>query len=333
MFSKSSLIKILINTSLGVVLIFIWLKLVDINQIIFELSKIDFINTLPFFLFFLLSGFLRSLRLNILLKKYESQVSLKNIAYLTFLGQLLSFTIPLRIGEVAKGIYLSTAYKLDTAKSVVWIFMDRFIDFWAVLTLALIFLLFIPTNLPSNFVLILIILIGVLTILVSLVIFLPKLIKNIINFMSKFLILHTLEKYFNRISNFLIDSAAFLNQGKQTFLAIIITLLALLSDALGYYAIFLVVFKSINFLPIFLGSLLSMLTYLIPAAPGYVGSAEASGLFVFSYGLGFDKTLTSVGIVLFHGLTLISMLIFGVGSLYLLKFDLKLVWKKFRKSS
>ncbi len=332
MLSKSSLIKIFINTSFGVVLILIWLKLVDINQIARELSQINFLNTLPFFLFFLISGFLRALRLNILLKKYESNVSLKNITYLTFLGQLLSFTVPLRIGEVAKGVYLSTTYKLDTAKSVVWIFMDRFIDFWAVLALALMFLLLIPTNLPSNFVFILIVLIGILTLIVSLVIFFPKLVKGIISFFSKFLVLPILQKYFSKITNFLVDSASFLNQGGKTSLAIIITFLALLTDAMGYYALFLVVFKGVNFLPIFLGSLLSMLTYLVPAAPGYVGSAEASGLAVFSYGLGFDKNLTSVVIVLYHALTLISMLMFGVSSLYLLKFDLNLVWKKFRKN-
>ena len=69
---------------------------------------------------------------------------------LTFLSQLLSFTIPVRAGEIAKGVYLSTEYNLHFGKAIIWVFLDRFLDFWAVLGLSLILLLVIPTNLPQG---------------------------------------------------------------------------------------------------------------------------------------------------------------------------------------
>jgi uncharacterized membrane protein YbhN (UPF0104 family) len=77
--------------------------------------------------------------------------------------------------------------------------------------------------------------------------------------------------------------------------------------------------------------MLNSLTFLIPAAPGYVGSAEAAGLAVFSLGLGFDKTGVAAATLLYHAFVLIFMLIFGLIGLYFLKFDLRLVWQKLRK--
>lgn len=331
MFSRKNILRILINTGIGVVLIFFWFSLVDINEILHELKNINLLGIFPFIFFFGLAGFLRALRLKFLLKEYK--LPLKNVTFLTYLGQLLSFTIPLRIGEVAKGVYLSTEYNLPAAKSVVWIFMDRFIDFWVLLLGALILLIYIPTNLPANLVSTLSIILGLFSLAGALIIFLPNFSRRLSRLVSKLLIFPFLRKIFDKISNFLLDSASFLNQGiKGTMVILGITLLALTADALTWYALAASVFPKVpDFLQIFLGSLLSMLTYILPAAPGYVGSAEAAGLAVFNLGLGFDRTLVSVVTLVFHALTLICILSFGLVSLYLLKFDLGLVWRKFRK--
>ena len=74
--------------------------------------------------------------------------------------------------------------------------------------------------------------------------------------------------------------------------------------------------------------MLNSLTFLIPAAPGYVGSAEAAGLAVFNLGLGFEKTGVAAATLLYHAFVLIFMLIFGLLGLYFLKFDLRKVWTK-----
>jgi uncharacterized membrane protein YbhN (UPF0104 family) len=78
------------------------------------------------------------------------------------------------------------------------------------------------------------------------------------------------------------------------------------------------------------GNALAALTFLVPSAPGYVGSAEASGLAVFGGVLGVDANIASAAIILFHVLTLIMLLFWGFVGIYLLKFDLGLVWKKLR---
>jgi len=67
------------------------------------------------------------------------------------------------------------------------------------------------------------------------------------------------------------------------------------------------------------------------SAPGYVGSAEVSGLAVFGGVLGLESNLASAATVLMHIITTVCLLVFGITSLYLLKFDLGQVWRKVRK--
>lgn len=329
MFSQKNLIRIALNSLLGVVLIYFWFKLIDFNHVLEELKRINYFSLFPFVLFFLLAGVLRALRLKLLLSDFK--LKLKDLIPLTYLAQLLSFTIPLRLGEISKAVYLSTEYKLDFSKSIIWILLDRFLDFWVLLVMVFVLLLFIPTNLPSGLQQTLVVLIMLFSLAGSLALFLPNITKKIVNILSHILIFNFLKKLTIKLTDFLLDTTSLLKKGVGGMSSVfLLTALALISDGLGWYVIFASLNET-NLPKIFLGSLLSSLTYLIPAAPGYVGSAEAAGLAVFSYGMGIDKGVTSVVTVVAHGLTLLCLLVAGVASLYFLKFDLKLVFKKLRK--
>lgn len=329
MFSKKTLFRLLINTAIGAVLIFFWLKLVNLEEILKELRKVNLFAVLPFVIFFALAGALRGIRLKYLLKEFKIP-TLRMVA-LNYFSQLLSFMIPLRLGEIAKGVYLSTEYNLPASKALVWVFMDRFIDFWVVLLSSLILLLLIPTNLPANLGLVLIILIGLFSFAGAVAIFFPTFGRKIIGIIKHIFVFNRLKEIFEKVSHFLLDSASFLNKGfKGTLIIVFLSLLSYIAEALGWYTLFLAVFKGADFLKLLLGTLLTVLTYIIPAAPGYVGSAEAAILAVFSLGLGYDRTLVSVATLISHALTLICILIFGFISLYFLKFDLSLVWKKLK---
>lgn len=332
------ILRILVNTLIGIVLIFIWLKLVNVSQIWQELKKVN-----PFYLFipillFAIASFLRSVRLGILLSKYEgtsssNKIPALNLFFLNTLSQFLSFLIPIRAGEVAKGIYLSTEYRIPFSKALIWVLLDRFLDFWFTLVLALILILFIPTNLPSNFKPALVLMIILFTLATALLLFAPKLTKSLAKFVSKLLIFNALKKFVINLTDNLIENVHLLKKGTQKTLNLsVLTIFGLILDSSGWIVIFSSIPNAqVPLIKSFLGSLLTSLTYLIPAAPGYVGSAEASGLAVFSYGLGLDQTVASVASLLYHTLTLIYILLFGLIGLYVLKFNLKLVIDKFKK--
>ena len=128
------MLKILLNTVLGLVLIYVWSRFVDLGQISSTLSKVSLIYLGPIFLFMLLSPIIRALRLKIFLSKVK-KISLKDLIFLNGVAMMLNFFIPIRAGEIAKGVYLNNRYQLNLGKSVIWIFLDRFVDFLAVLLL------------------------------------------------------------------------------------------------------------------------------------------------------------------------------------------------------
>lgn len=325
------MLKILFNTILGVVLIFIWSRFVDIPQILANLSKVNPIFLVPVFLFLLLSPVLRALRLQIFLSEI-TKTKLLDLIFLNGAAQILNFFIPVRAGEILKGVYLNTHYKLPLSKSVVWIFIDRFVDFLAILLLAAILFFIVPTALNITFIIIITVLLIIALLMTYLVVHKKGFAKSLFRILRHLFIINSIKIYFDRFANFILESFSILNRHpKDLFYMIIITILAYGADAAIWYFTFVSLGVNQNFLKMYLGQLLSALTYLVPAAPGYVGSAEASGLLILSGVFGIAPNLASSMIVLLHILTAIFILIFGLLSIYSLKIDVGSVFKKVLK--
>lgn len=335
-------IRVLINTLIGAVLIYFWFKLVNVSEILHALESFNPLLLIPVAFFFVFSGVLKAIRFKVLLSK-EVKVPALKLINLTFLSQLLSFTIPVRAGEIAKGVYLSTEYeqssdgvrrKLHFGKAVVWVFLDRFLDFWAVLALSLLFLLVTPNSLPKNLTTTLFFAVAVASLMVILVVLKPEYFRNLAKLISGLFIVKSLKDKFLQFSLFIIDCFSLLKGGlKRNAGLLVLTVSAAFSEAICWYIILSAFIPGLPIIKIWLGSMLNALTFLIPAAPGYVGSAEAAGLAVFTYGLGLNGTFVSAGTVIFHALSLVAILATGIWGLYTLKFNLSLVWQKLKGKS
>lgn len=322
------MVKIFLNTFLGLALIIIWLQFVDIKQIFVTVSKINPFVLAPVFAFMFLSAFLRAFRLRIFLSEIK-KIPLKDLFLLNGLAMMLNFFIPVRAGEIAKGVYLNTKYNLPLTRSVAWIFLDRFVDFLVVLILAAGLFFLAPTSLPFSFIIIIIFITIIIVILMYLIIYQATFAKKLFKFLSYLLIEKHIKIYFERFSNFILESFSVLKRHPRDLVAmILITILAYGADAAIWYFTFLALGHGQNFVNMYLGQLLSALTYLIPAAPGYVGSAEASGLLILSGVFGIEINLASSMTVLFHILSAVFVLIFGFIAVFSLKIDLRLIFKK-----
>lgn len=326
-----TLIRIAVNTAIGAVLIFIWLRLVNIREIIETLKAFNFWLLIPGIVLMILATVLKAIRFKVLLTKVVDIPSSKMIS-LTFVSQIASFTIPVRAGEITKSVYLSTQHNLHFGKSLVWVFLDRFLDFWAVLGLSLVLLLIISTNFPQSLVVALFWGMIVSSVLVVLIVLKPEYFKHLVKFISALLVIKFLKEKFLQLSFFVIDCFSLLKGSKTRNLKLfILTVLATVFEGVCWYLIFLSFIPGVSFLKIWLGSMLNALTFIIPAAPGYVGSAEAAGLAVFSYGLGLSQSVVPASTLIFHAISLIFIISTGIYGLYTLKFDLRLVWKKLFK--
>lgn len=242
---------------------------------------------------------------------------------------MLNFFIPIRAGEIAKGVYLHSNYKLPFGKSLIWIFLDRFIDFLAVLILATILFFLIPTSLPLNFLTIIIIITVIIVILIYLMVYQSFFSEKMLGFLTHLLIVNSIKIYFRGIYTYFLNSFIILKRKPQDLVILFsLTALAYAADAAIWFFTFLAIGSNQDFFKMYLAQLLSALTYLVPAAPGYVGSAEASGLLIFSGVLGINPNLASSMTVLFHVVTVLFVVIFGVISVYFLKINLGLIFQK-----
>lgn len=336
MISARNLLKIFINTLIGLGLVFIWLRFVSLDEIIRSISKVNPLSILPVLIFIFVSQVLRSVRLKIFLHPVK-KIRLTDLVFLNGAATMLNFLIPIRAGEIAKALYVSKNYDIPLKKALVWIFLDRFIDFFAVLALVGPLLLFIPTKLPINIIFITVgysLLITVIFLL-YLALYKANIFQKILNFLMQLLILNIIKIYFERISKFILESfSIFKRKPHELGLISLVTAGAYGSDAAIWYFTFLALDSTQDFIKMYLAQLLSALTYLIPAAPGYVGSAEASGLLIFSGVFGVEPNLASAMTVLFHVVTAVFVICFGIVSIYFLKIDLgEILRKVLRKSN
>lgn len=322
------MLKILFNTILGLVLIFVWSRFVDLAEIARTISGVNLFSLLPIFISMFLSPILRAIRLKIFLGEIK-KIRLLDLIYLNGVAMFLNFFIPIRAGELAKGIYLNTRYDLKLAKSIIWVFIDRFVDFLVVLLLAGILLIIIPTSLSIIVIKIIIVILTLVLGIAYLAIFKVDFSRKIVKFLTPLFIEKHIKIYFERFSHFILDAFTVLDRHpKDLFLMVIASILAYAADAGVWYFTFIALGFGQDFIKMYLGQLLSALTYLIPAAPGYVGSAEASGLLILSGIFKINANLASSMIVLFHLLTALFVLIFGLISIFNLKINLGLVLKK-----
>src|SRR5574341_1296324 len=112
-----TLLKLFLNTLGGLILIFIWSRFVNLQDIFETLKTVDLISLVPIFFFMLCSPIIRAIRLKVFLKPVKV-ILLKDLIFLTGLGLLLNYFVPIRAGEIAKGIYLNNKYNISLSKSV-----------------------------------------------------------------------------------------------------------------------------------------------------------------------------------------------------------------------
>ena len=330
MLNNKFFFKLLANSILGMVLIFIWSRFVNFSDLLSILKTVQIKFIFLFFSLFAFSGALRGIRLKLLLGKHK--IPFKDIIMLSFLSQFLSFMIPIRAGEITKSVYLTSQFNLPLGKTLTWVFVDRSLDLLLILFLIAVLLPFTPTNLPGSFVNIVLVVLFVFILFFIAAVKNGDLIKKITDFLSNYLIISSIKRWFVSFTHTIIDGFDILHRHPLELIPLIgLTFIALISDSLVWASVFSALGIDLNFCKIILGNGLEAFSFLLPAAPGFIGSAEAAGIIVWGAVLGIEINQASAVIVFFHILTMITLLILGLLAVYFLKFDLRLVWKRLRR--
>lgn len=328
--SRSNLLKILLNSLIGLILVFVWLKLVNLADILNTLKSANWRVIWLLVVTFVTPTFLRAWRLQILLKSHP--LSLRRLVSLNFLSQFLSFVIPIRAGEIAKSIYLHTHADIPLSRLVIWILIDRFLDFWTALLMLVIIFPLVHLSLPIQVYWTIVAGFTGFTLAAILMILSASVARQLLKKFIFIFYFPKLKKLITHLADQVIDGFVLIRQNMYELPRLIaLTVSALVVEAAAWWIVFYSLNLTIAPLSAIFTSLLSMLTFIVPSAPGYIGSAEGYGLAVFGGVLGLNPNLASAGVILYHLTTIILLPAFGIYGLYSLKFDLRLVWQKLRR--
>lgn len=291
---------------LGILFLGIFIKIVDIDQMGILLKNAD--KSLIFIsgVIFVSAYFFRSLRWRILLLRIDKHIGCLSAFAVYMAGMVINYIIPIRLGELAKSIFLRKLHGVPVAISLPTVFVDKLMDLFPVMVLIGVMpffpfekSLFLQVVVYSLFV-VFIVGIFVLILTVRHAALSEKLLKKCFFFLSG----AYRERAFSFIERFVVGMEIIRAMTKwDMFRVVAISLLIIVLDALYLWLAFQAVGSAAEFYVIFLGYTLLNLTYIFPTPPAQLGSNELISLVIFTTLLGLDKNMVGIVMAYTHVMT------------------------------
>ena len=324
-----TIIKIIIGLAIGLFLFYYWVSIIDFDQVMIYISKMDLNRIFPAVFFYLLAYFIRSLRLYTLkppgvLNSSRPLKIFSNYSYI-LAGNLVNYLIPFRAGEVIKAYFYKKNHDIKWSASLPSIVVDKIFDLFAIfVVLVLIPVTGVVFRKEVNYLLGIIFIVFLFSITVLIIATFKE--KYVIDLLSKFFFLvpkRLKNKVSNFIHNFVVGISICTHKKKVFVPCFIYTFFAVILDSLFLYSMFTAFEIGIDFLYVLLGYTLINLSYILPQPPAQIGSNEIIMLLIFSYGFSLDKNLMSSVMFASHALTMIVIFVTGYLSLFFGGFRIK----------
>ena len=308
--------KIIIGLIFGLVLIALWLKFIDVSQMVNYFKKVNPLWIIASMVLYLSAYFIRSIRWQIILSPVE-KISVKQAFNLFMAGMLVNYIIPIRAGEIAKSFFLKGLKKTPVSKSLPTVFIDKMMDLFPIIILLLL-LPFVPIRLSSFLIWGLMILLVIFLVFVGIIIISLYYSVSVSNWL-KIWFFWLPKRFKSRVNDFIhlfVEGLGVVKENKNNAGSIILlTILAILFDAGYIIGMFQAFDYQIAFLVALFGYTLINLSYILPTPPAQIGTNEAIYIIIFTFAFGIDKNLVSATLGFAHLLT--GSLIFLVGSIAL----------------
>ncbi|MGA3280953.1 MAG: lysylphosphatidylglycerol synthase transmembrane domain-containing protein [Smithella sp.] len=305
--------KIILGILISVVLIYLSVRGINIQDVLNDLKKIQLSYVILFILLMIFMQYLRSYRWGVILQPMEkiNQVPLFSI---TSVGFLAIAAIPARIGELARPYLISKRSSIKMSSALGTIFIERILDSFTVLTIATVVLLIdMPFDLPSWMVKSSIIFSLLALSLFCFILFLILRREAALKFIN--IILNRLPgKLANKIDvaiHHFIDGLQIVTNIKLFSYLLFLSVVIWLVDILAIYVLLLAFGFTLPVMASFVLMVILIVGIAIPAAPGFVGNWHYAC--VFALGLfGLPKADALSFAVVHNFLSMAIVLVLGV---------------------
>jgi len=311
--------RILLSSILGIALMIGLLWYVGIEEILGYLYNVSPV-WLAASIFVSLSFYLlRAWRWKLLLKPVKNSVHISNALAITVIGYFVNTLIPIRIGEFIRAFLLKEKEGVGFAEGFSSIVVERVLDVMGIVMLGVIGLYIIPPELsfPYWFIQSLRLVGGLVVIALAGIIVGTRKEKEMLVLAEKTVSVVPLlpGKWRERVLEFaesLIRGAR--GVGHDLTALVMILLLTAAMWTLQFLNTYFI-FKSLNYdvliVITLLGSMIILLSFILPAPPGFAGTYEAYWSLVFVTGLGLELLPTVAAGVFSHLLFMVITIVLG----------------------
>jgi uncharacterized protein (TIRG00374 family) len=317
--NKKIILGILISI-ISIVLVYLSVRGINLQDVSIALKKIQFIYVLFFILLVLIMQWLRSYRWGVILQPMEKidQISLFSV---TSVGFLAIASIPARIGELARPYLISKKSSIKMSSAMGTILVERVLDGFSVLTIAVVVLFFI--ELPSWLIISTFFVFSLTVVMLCFILVLVWHRQKALNIVNKILSkFHG--KFANKIDELIhhfIDGFQVITDIKILLYLFFLSALVWLVDVLAIYMLLLAFGFNLPAIASFVVMIFLIVGIAIPTAPGYLGTwhlACVRGVMLF--GLAEAEALSFA--VVYHFLSMAIVLVLGVIFLPFNKFSI-----------
>ena len=296
------------QTAFGLSFLAAWLWVVDLGAVVDTIRKARWVLVLLAIGVGTASSLLRAQRWRIILTPVAA-IPLLDIWLISQASSLISFLIPLRTGELARTLFLKQRHKIPISASLPTVAVDRSLDLLAVLVIGAVGALsgLRVAGVMSTALALGAALFAAFAGFVVLAIFSQARILTLANrFLPRSLGDPLRHRLLGILQGLLEGFTAIGRTPRALIFLIGLSFVANLIDA----AVLLILFQGLGTvvspLVVMTGYALFAITFLIPSAPGYVGSMEAFGSLIFG-ALGAGEIAAASTIVLYHALNTVLL--------------------------
>ena len=310
-------LRLAVQTAFGLLLLWLWLRTVSLTEVVSHARVHNWWAVALMVLLFLVTSLIRVRRWLLLLRSL-APVGMVRAFAMNAAGGLLNYVLPVRSGDAARVWWLWRRHRVPAGSALATIVIDKACDLAAVaLVLAGLEVVALTgrVNAPRGLIGAAGLAIAMLAGVVATALLGPRVARSA-------LARRVLPR---RISSAIAGQAFAFRAGARGLWTpalaarlAVLTTIALVIDCFTFTLLFAAVGVDVPVLKAMAAYPALLLSFAIPAGPGYLGNLEVAGALVLGGGLGLSAAVSAGTIVLYHAVTAANALVLGLLSLFLL---------------
>jgi uncharacterized protein (TIRG00374 family) len=309
-------LRLALQTALGLVLLWLWLRTVSLTDVVSHARVHSWAAVVVMIALFLLTSVIRARRWLLLLRPL-APVGMVRAFAMNAAGGLLNYVLPIRSGDAARAWWLWRRHRVPAGSALATIVIDKACDLAAVAAVLAVLEVVALTGVistPRGLLGAAALAVALLSAVLGTAVLGPRLARSALA--RRLLPARFASAIAGQAFAFRAGARGLWTPALAVRLGFL-TILALTIDAFNFTLLFAAVGVSVPTLKAMAAYPALLLSFAIPAGPGYLGNLEVAGSLVLHGGLGLATPVAAGAIVLYHAITAGNALVLGLLSFFL----------------